>query len=82
MNYINARVLNEAEVMIKTGYTIREIARMFHVSKSTVHKDLQERLFKIDKNKYKEVEKIIKYHTDVRHIRGGTSTKEKYMKNK
>lgn len=82
MNYINVRVLNEAEVMIKTGYTIREIAKIFHVSKSTVHKDLQERLFKIDKNKYKEVEKIIKYHTDIRHIRGGTSTKEKYLKNK
>lgn len=82
MNYINARVLNEAQVMIETGHTIREIARMFHVSKSTVHKDLHERLLKIDKNKFNEVEKILKFHTDIRHIRGGTSTKEKYLKNK
>ena len=80
MNNINTRVLNETQVILKTGYTIREIAKIFNVSKSTVHKDLHERLLKIDKNKYKEVEKILKYHTDIRHIRGGQSTKEKYLK--
>lgn len=82
MNYINARVLNEAQVIIETGYTIREIAKMFHVSKSTVHKDLQERLIKIDKVKYEQVNKILKFHTDIRHIRGGESTKKKYMERK
>ena len=80
MNNINERVLNETQVILKTGYTIREIAKIFNVSKSTVHKDLHERLLKIDKNKYNEVEKILKYHTDIRHIRGGQSTKEKYLK--
>lgn len=80
MSYINARVLNEAQVILKTGYTIREIAKMFHVSKSTVHKDLHERLLKIDKEKYKEVDAILKFHTDIRHIRGGESTKRKYQK--
>ncbi len=80
MNYINARVLKEAQVIMETGYTIREIAKMFHVSKSTVHKDLHERLLKIDKIKYKKVDDILKFHTDIRHIRGGESTRRKYQK--
>ena len=45
-----------------------------------VHKDLHERLLKIDKEKYKEVDAILKFHTDIRHIRGGESTKRKYQK--
>ncbi len=81
MNYINKRVIDEASRMIETEKTIREIAKEFHVSKSTVHKDLQERLKKLDKIKYEEIEKILKFHTDIRHIRGGNSTKIKYMKN-
>ncbi len=80
MNYINVRVLKEAQVIMETGYTIREIAKMFHVSKSTVHKDLHERLLKIDKIKYKKVDDILKFHTDIRHIRGGESTRRKYQK--
>ena len=80
MKYINDRVLKEADCIITTGYTVRELASIFHVSKSTVHKDLQERLKKIDKPKYEEIEKILKFHTDIRHIRGGISTKRKYMK--
>ena len=79
MNYINSRVINEAEYMIHTGKTVREIARIFKVSKSTVHKDLHERLLKIDKEKYKNVEDILKYHIDIRHIRGGESTRKKYL---
>lgn len=81
MNYINKRVIDEASRMIETEKTIREIAKEFHVSKSTVHKDLQERLKKLNKIKYEEIEKILKFHTDIRHIRGGNSTKIKYMKN-
>lgn len=65
--------------MIETGKTVREIADVFKVSKSTVHKDLHERLINIDKNLYNEVDKILKYHTDIRHIRGGESTKKKYL---
>ena len=55
------------------------MANIFNVSKSTVHKDLHERLSDIDNKLYIEVEKILKYHTDVRHIRGGQSTKRKYL---
>ena len=77
---IKKRVLNETQVILKTGYTIREIAKLFNVSKSTVHKDLHERLYDIDVSKYIEVDKILKYHTEIRHIRGGESTKLKYSK--
>jgi len=72
------RVLEEANYIIKTEKTIRELASIFNVSKSTVHKDLHERLLEIDKNKYIEVDNILKYHIDIRHIRGGLSTKKKY----
>ena len=74
------RVLEEANYMIKTGSTVREMELIFNVSKSTVHKDLHERLLDIDNSLYLEVDKILKYHTDVRHIRGGQSTKRKYLK--
>jgi len=66
--------------MIETGKTVREIASIFEVSKSTVHKDLHERLPHVDKNLYQEVDKILKYHIDIRHLRGGESTKKKYLK--
>ncbi len=73
------RVLNEANYIIETSNTIRDIAKIFNVSKSTVHKDLHERLFYIDKKLFKKVEEILNYHTSIRHIRGGNSTKEKYL---
>ena len=79
MPKLNERIINEALYMIKTEKTVREIAQIFKVSKSTVHKDLHERLINIDKNLYYEVDKILKYHTNIRHIRGGESTKKKYL---
>ena len=72
------RVIDEANYMLDTKKTIREIAKIFNVSKSTVHKDLHERLLDIDSKLYKEIDDILKYHIDVRHIRGGESTKKKY----
>ena len=80
MDKIEKRVLEEAEYMIKTKQTIRELSKIFKVSKSTVHKDLHERLIKIDKDLSEKVDKILKYHIDIRHIRGGESTKRKYLK--
>lgn len=74
------RVLSEANYILQTEKTIREIATIFKVSKSTVHKDLHERLLEIDQEKYIEVDKILKYHIDIRHLRGGESTKKKYLK--
>ena len=80
MNYINKRVLEEANYIIQTGKTVREIASLFKVSKSTVHKDLHERLFDIDKNLFKKVDKIMQEHLEIRHINGGNATKMKYEK--
>ena len=80
-NIIN-RVIDESNYIIKTKNTIREIAKVFNVSKSTVHKDLKERLLEIDVNLYNEVSNILKYHLDVRHIRGGNATKEKFLNKK
>lgn len=80
MDKIKERVLEEAKYMIKTKQTVRELAKIFNVSKSTVHKDLHERLIHIDNILSEEVEKILKYHIDIRHIRGGESTKKKYLK--
>lgn len=77
---IKKRVLEEAKYMIKTNKTIREIAKKFNVSKSTVHKDLKDKLKKIDQIKYEKVEGIIKKHIEIRHIKGGESTRKKYKK--
>ena len=74
------RVNMESDYILKTGRTIREIADAFNVSKSTVHKDFQERLKKYDYELYLKVNEILKFHTDIRHIRGGESTKKKYKK--
>ena len=74
------RVMNEANYIISTKKTIREIASIFKVSKSTVHKDLHERLLYIDKELFDKVNSILQYHMDIRHIRGGQSTKKKYEK--
>ena len=73
------RVLEEASYIIKTNKTIRETAFLFGVSKSTVHKDLSDRLLIIDEKLHQEVSKILKYHIDIRHIRGGESTKRKFL---
>ena len=72
------RVMDEAKYMIDTKKTIREIASVFNVSKSTVHKDLHERLVDIDYELFEQIDSILKYHIDIRHIRGGESTKKKY----
>jgi len=73
------RVFNEGRYIIDTGKTVREIAEVFKVSKSTVHKDLTERLMEVDSKMYLEVSKILQYHMDIRHIRGGESTKRKFL---
>ncbi len=74
------RITDEANYMIKTHDTIREISKIFNVSKSTVHKDLHDRLLYVNKNLYYKVYEILQFHIDVRHIRGGQSTKKKYKK--
>ena len=74
------RVIEEANYMLDTKQTIREIAKIFSVSKSTVHKDLHERLLEIDFKLFQQIDEILRYHIEIRHIRGGESTKKKYKK--
>jgi len=76
---INNRVIEEAEYIINTKSTIRDIAKLYNVSKSTVHKDLNERLSRIDINLYNQVNKIFQEHIKTRHIKGGESTRKKYL---
>ncbi|SHJ80895.1 putative DeoR family transcriptional regulator, stage III sporulation protein D [Anaerobranca californiensis DSM 14826] len=79
-DYIIQRVLEITHYILKTEETVRGISKKFGVSKSTVHKDLVERLPLINKELYGQVKEILEKNKSVRHIRGGESTKLKYMK--
>ena len=79
---IELRVIKEADYLLMTKETVRDIAQIFKVSKSTVHKDLQERLKHLNYAKYQEVEKIFQEHIQIRHLHGGEKTKLKYQKQK
>ena len=81
-DYISERVVNEAEYIISTNSTVRAAAEHFKISKSTVHKDVAERLFCIDKSLYSEVRKVLNLNLSERHIRGGMATKNKYLHKK
>lgn len=74
------RILREAEYIEKTGATVRAAAKVFHFSKSTVHKDVTERLKTIDGALYKKVKKVLEKNLSERHLRGGEATKRKYKK--
>ena len=80
--YIIDRVINESNCIVKTSKTIREVADMFGVSKSTVHNDIRKRLFEIDRKLYEKVSSVLEYHIDIKHIRGGESTKRKFLEKK
>lgn len=76
------RVLNVADYVIDTKKTIRQTALVFNMSKSTIHKDLKERLLEIDVNRYNAIKKIMQEHLECRHIRGGESTKKLFFRKK
>ena len=79
-DYISNRVIELANYIIENKTTVRQTAKKFHVSKSTVHKDVSERLQKINPTLSKQVQKILNENKSERHIRGGMATKEKYLK--
>lgn len=76
--YIEERVKDIADYIIANKSTIREVARIFGVSKSTVHKDMILRLKHVKPELLKEVEKVFDLNIAVRHIRGGEGTRNKY----
>jgi len=79
-DYIKERTLKIGEYIVETRNTVRTIAREFGVSKSTVHKDLTERLPEINPDLAVQVKEILEYHKSIRHLRGGEATKKKYRK--
>ncbi|MBP3635504.1 MAG: sporulation transcriptional regulator SpoIIID [Bacilli bacterium] len=79
-NKIYKRIQNEIDYILNKNMTIREIAKKMNVSKSTVHKDLHERLFYIDETKFNKVNAVLQKHIEIRHINGGNATKIKYEK--
>ncbi|MEE0943850.1 MAG: sporulation transcriptional regulator SpoIIID [Clostridia bacterium] len=80
--YIEQRTVELAEYIIKNRATVRSAAKKFNVSKSTVHKDITERLSYIDGQLQKKVQKVLQDNKAERHIRGGLATKEKYLHKK
>ena len=79
---IEQRAVELAEYIIENGATVRDAAKQFGVSKSTVHKDVGIRLEKINKCLYVQVKSVLELNKSERHIRGGMATKNKYQKNK
>ena len=76
--YIEERAVDLAHYIIDTGDTVRGAAKKFGISKSTVHKDVSERLKKINPALFLEVRTILDENKAERHIRGGMATKIKY----
>lgn len=77
-DYIEKRVIEIARYIIEEETTVRQTARVFGVSKSTVHKDVTERLPKINPLVANQVKNILEVNKAERHIRGGRATKMKY----
>lgn len=79
---IEERACELAVYIIETGATVRTAARHFGISKSTVHKDLSQRLPQYNKRLYAQVRQILDENKAQRHIRGGLATKNKYLNSK
>ena len=78
--YIEERAIEVANFIIRSNATVRETAKQFGISKSTVHKDVTERLKKINPKLAAEARKVLEINKAERHLRGGLATKEKYSK--
>jgi len=76
------RIQEEAIYFYEHYATVREVAKIFNVGKSTVHKDITERLKSIDMNLYNKVQRVLQYNKGIRHIRGGEATRKLYLENK
>ncbi len=77
---IEERACALAVYMIETGTTVRGAAKHFGISKSTVHKDLSQRLPQYNRLLYQQVRQVLEINKQERHIRGGMVTKQKYKK--
>ena len=79
-DYISDRVIMIAEYIIENKSTVRSAASRFGISKSTVHKDVSERLRVLDRELFGMVHNVLEENKAERHIRGGMATRRKYLK--
>ena len=75
---LEKRACELAVYIIETGATVRAAAKEFHISKSTVHKDLQQRLARYNPKLYAQVRQVLDRNKQERHIRGGMATRRKF----
>ncbi|WMC94022.1 sporulation transcriptional regulator SpoIIID [Kineothrix sp. MB12-C1] len=78
-DYIEERAIDIANYIIENNATVRQTAKQFGISKSTVHKDVTDRLRQINPTLAKEARKVLDINKSERHIRGGLATREKYL---
>jgi len=81
-DYIEERAISIANYIIDNNATVRQTAKKFGISKSTVHKDVAERLLHINPSLAKQARIVLDVNKSERHIRGGMATKEKYLHQK
>jgi len=79
---VQLRVVEAAKYILKTGATVRACADRFGVSKTTIHKDMRERLPGLSPSMARLVDAVLNKNREERHIRGGQATKEKYLRRK
>ena len=79
-SHIEERAIIVAKYILEKNTTARQTAKTFGVSKSTIHKDVTERLEEINPSLAQEVKKVLEKNKSERHIRGGLATKKKYEK--
>ncbi len=77
--YIEERAVDIANYIITNNATVRQTAKQFGISKSTVHKDVTDRLLQINPALAKQARSVLDMNKSERHIRGGMATKEKYL---
>lgn len=80
--YIEKRAVDIANYIIEHNTTVRQTAKQFGISKSTVHKDVTERLMAINPTLATQARKVLDMNKSERHIRGGLATKDKYLREK
>ena len=78
-DYIEERAVEVATYIIETKATVRQTAKKFGISKSTVHKDCTERLMRINPTLARQARAVLDVNKSERHIRGGMATREKYL---
>ena len=76
--FVEQRAVELGEYIIQSKATVRKTAKKFGISKSTVHKDVSERLKKVNPKLYREVKSVLEINKAQRHIRGGMATRRKY----